>query len=593
MDQAPSYTRKKILIVEDSALQAELLRQTIAHEGHFVTVSNNGLEGLEKAQAIRPHLVVSDVYMPGLDGCELCARIKNDAELKDTPVILLTQMTKPEDIIKGLAAGADSYITKPFDSRHLLSKINYLLESPVEQYDCKRGSLEINIGDTNYTINADCKQILNVLLSTYENAFYQNRKLVEAELALKKLNEQLEQKVKEKTAALTAEISERRQAETALRNTNEFLLKVMDTTTNAIYALDLEGNFTMLNHQCTVISGYEFFDLIGRPFWACFVPDLLPELNELFHSVTTLGHTVSGFKSEIIRKDGSRRSITINAAPLVQNDKITGVVGTAEDITERKRLEEQFYKSQRLEAIGRLAGGVAHDFNNYLNAIIGFSELSMSETGRESGIYGNLETIHSSALKAADICRQLLTFSCKQVVEPRSVNINNIITGIDRMLKRLIGDNIKLDTVLDPDLGSIRADPTHIEQVIVNLAVNARDAMPGGGTIEIRTANAGAAGDNGRNNCQAAASRLVMVSVRDSGTGMPESVKRHIFEPFFTTKEEGKGTGLGLATVYGIVKHNGGHINVASEEGRGAEFTIYLPEHSEKTVCSGVGTEAG
>ena len=239
--------------------------------------------------------------------------------------------------------------------------------------------------------------------------------------------------------------------------------------------------------------------------------------------------------------------------------------------------EAQFRKAQKMEAVGRLAAGVAHDFNNILTAITGHSELLLRQLGADDPRRKNAEQIEKSAYFAAALTRQLLTFSRKQVIEPRVLNLNTVVLNIEKMLRRLIGEDIEFCTVLDPMAGHIKADPSQIEQVIMNLAVNARDAMATVGKLTITTANTTLGEEYLKHFPELSAGDYVMLAIADTGTGMSEEVKAHLFEPFFTTKPAGKGTGLGLATCFGIVQQNSGHINVYSELGRGTTFKIYFP----------------
>jgi two-component system cell cycle sensor histidine kinase/response regulator CckA len=230
-----------------------------------------------------------------------------------------------------------------------------------------------------------------------------------------------------------------------------------------------------------------------------------------------------------------------------------------------------------MEAVGRLAGGIAHDFNNLLTTVLGYSDMALNELGEDDPIRSEILEIRKAGERAANLTRQLLAFSRKQVFEPRTVDLNALIAESTRMLARLIGEHIHLITQLDPSLGSVRADPGQVEQVIANLVVNARDAMPEGGTLTIRTRNADVEVSGSREHFGVAPGRYVVILVTDTGVGIDSETQKRIFEPFFTTKEKPQGTGLGLATVYGIVSQSGGEIFVASEPGRGAAFAVYLP----------------
>ncbi|MGO8732466.1 MAG: PAS domain-containing protein, partial [Terriglobia bacterium] len=270
---------------------------------------------------------------------------------------------------------------------------------------------------------------------------------------------------------------------------------------------------------------------------------------------------------------------------------LTQYAGIAQDVTARRRLEDQFRQAQKMEAVGRLAGGVAHDFNNLLTIINGYSELALERLHPDDPIRNSIEEIAKAGGRAASLTRQLLAFSRQQVLAPRVLDLNALVAEVERMLRRLIGEDIALVMVPGAELGRVKADPGQIEQILVNLAVNARDAMPGGGKLVIETANLEFDDAYARSHPVVTPGRYVMLAISDSGTGMDAAIQAHIFEPFFTTKGQGKGTGLGLSTVYGIVKQSGGFIWVYSELGRGTTVKIYLPL-VEEAVESFPGSEA-
>jgi signal transduction histidine kinase/CheY-like chemotaxis protein len=304
---------------------------------------------------------------------------------------------------------------------------------------------------------------------------------------------------------------------------------------------------------------------------------LVPVLKKILTQVLETGEPVSGIEmSAPSPEDSSRHRYGIaNFYPIGADGARPSIIGVLiEETTARKELEQQLAQSQKMEAIGRLAGGVAHDFNNLLTVIKSYSTILLEalegDPRRE-----DVEEIAASADRAAALTRQLLAFSRRQMLQPRAIQLNGVVTEIEKLLRRLIGEDIVLQTFLEDDLWTVHADPGQIEQVVMNLAVNARDAMPAGGRLTIQTANGtvpALAGDRWLE-----PGSYVTLSVSDTGIGMTAEVQAHLFEPFFTTKERGKGTGLGLSTVYGIVKQSGGDISVTAEPGRGATFTIYLP----------------
>jgi signal transduction histidine kinase len=274
---------------------------------------------------------------------------------------------------------------------------------------------------------------------------------------------------------------------------------------------------------------------------------------------------------------GDYRVAEFAATAQVRDDRLVGILGIARDVTERLQLEQQFRQAQKMEAVGRLAGGIAHDFNNILTAITGYVDLLLEDLAAKDPRRQDAEEIRKAADRAAGLTRQLLAFSRQQVLQPRVVDLNALVSELEKMLRRLLGEDVTLATRLVAGLGRVRADPGQLEQVVMNLAVNARDAMPRGGKLTIETADVAFDATSAAEHYPAPPGAYAMLAVSDTGTGMDPETQAHLFEPFFTTKEKGKGTGLGLATVYGIVKQSGGFIWVYSDLGVGSTFKIYLP----------------
>jgi PAS domain S-box-containing protein len=298
-------------------------------------------------------------------------------------------------------------------------------------------------------------------------------------------------------------------------------------------------------------------------------------VSALFLPFVVKGETVGGLSLGAVEP----RHFSAEEVSLAQSvaDQISGVLVRTRLDEERRHLEEQYHQAQKMEAVGLLAGGIAHDFNNLLTAINGFAEMLQFQLSPDDPVQEMVERILGSGRRAADLVRQLLAFSRKQIIQPQVIDLNAAVTNMEKMLKRIIGEDIHLKTSLATELWPVEVDPAQIEQVIVNLAVNARDAMPAGGDLAIETANVVLGEEFAAQSLGAQPGEYVLLIVSDTGVGMSEAVKTHIFEPFFTTKEQGKGTGLGMATAYGIVTQSGGHIHVDSEEGRGTTFKIYLP----------------
>ena len=288
---------------------------------------------------------------------------------------------------------------------------------------------------------------------------------------------------------------------------------------------------------------------------------------------------------EFVRRDGTRIFTRLKAAPILgEGGEHLGSIASVVDVSEQRRaesevqrLQQQLLQAQKMEAIGRLAGGVAHDFNNLLTAILGNAELIRGEAGVPPTVADSVEQIQRAGRRAAELTQQLLAFSRKQLLQPRILDLNTLVETLSKMLRRVIGEHIALDLKLAPGLGLVKADPGQLEQVVMNLAVNARDAMAGGGRLALATRNVDTTAADASRGFEVPRGRWVALAVSDTGIGMEETVKAHLFEPFFTTKERGKGTGLGLSTAYGIVKQSDGYIFVESEPGRGSIFTILLP----------------
>src|SRR5438552_4167792 len=302
-----------------------------------------------------------------------------------------------------------------------------------------------------------------------------------------------------------------------------------------------------------------------------------PTNREQIRAFIRAGYRVSDSETREHDRDGRPRVFLNNVVGFVEDGHLVRVWGTQRDVTEQRHLEEQFRQSQKMEAVGQLAGGIAHDFNNLLTAILGNTQLLLRELPPGDSKRGDVEEIRKASERAASLTRQLLAYSRRQMLQPEVLDLNVVVAEMDKMLQRLIGEHIALVAVLAPDLGRVRADPNQIEQVIVNHVVNARDAMPERGKLRIETANVDLDETFAQIHLGSVPGPYAVLAVTDSGVGMDATVRAHLFEPFFTTKEVGKGTGLGLATVYGIVKQSDGYISVYSEPGRGSSFKIYLP----------------
>ena len=372
------------------------------------------------------------------------------------------------------------------------------------------------------------------------------------------------------------DITERLRAEQALRNSEQSYRSLVDGVRDVIFALSPGGEVTSLNPAFEEMTGFPPAEWVGRPFEAFVHPDDVPLALDLFGRVLQ-GEPRPTIQFRILTRAGTYRVAEFSATAQLRDGRLTGILGIGRDVTERLGLEQQLRQAQKMEAVGRLAGGIAHDFNNILTAITGHADLLLEDLGHHDPRRADVDEIRRSAERAAGLTRQLLAFSRQQVLQPKVVDLNALVLDMDKLLRRLIGEDVELATVLDPTLGRVTADPGQLEQVIVNLAVNARDAMPQGGKLTLETRNIDLDSSYTLEHSLVKPGPYVQLTVSDSGIGMDEETQAHAFEPFFTTKPRGQGTGLGLAMVYGTVKQSGGFIWVYSEPGRGATFKIYLP----------------
>ena len=385
---------------------------------------------------------------------------------------------------------------------------------------------------------------------------------------------------------LSEDITERKEAEAALGRSEKYFRSLTENALDIITVLDSDGSIRYESPSIEWALGYKPEELIGQNVFDFIHPEDLPSVMTTFAERSQIAGPAPPVEARFRHKDGSWRVIEAVGTNLLEDSAVAGIVVNSRDITERKQLQEQLLQAQKMDAIGQLTAGIAHDFNNLLTAINGFAELMRRELAAGDSNQDYLDKILNSGGRAADLVRQLLAFSSKQVIKPRVLDLNSSVASMDKMLRRIIGEDIALETRLTPELGAVKVDPTQLEQVIVNLAVNARDAMLGGGRLTIETANITLDADFVAHHLETEPGEYTLLSVSDTGVGMSEAVKAHIFEPFFTTKAQGKGTGLGLATVFGIVKQNHGHIWVYSEPGTGTTFKIYLPSAEEEQPYS-------
>jgi len=529
-----------ILIIEDDPNNLALITDYLEEDGLFtVLLAEDGESGVQRAGYARPDLILLDVLMPGIDGYETCRRLKTEAATREIPVIFMTALAETEDKVRGFKAGAVDYITKPFHREDILARV----------------SVHLHIREL-------------------------NRKLQEA-------NESLERRVAERTEELAKvnqklheKIAERIHIERQLRESDKRFRILVENLPVKIFIKDRALSYVTCSPSYARVLGIEPEEIPGTTDYYYYPAERAEKYQT---EDTRIMNRAQGEEwEEEYLKEGQRCWIHKIKKPLLNDaGEVTGILGAYWDITERRNLEEQLRQVAKLEAIGILAGGIAHDFNNLLTVILGYCELMLRQIGRQDPMRKNIEQIRNAGQSATSLTGRLLAFSRKQVLQPKELDLNHLVADMEKILQRLIGEDINLIAQLDPDLGRVRADRNQIEQVIINLAVNARDAMPAGGVLIIETANVRLDKTYARQHLDVLPGDYVLLAMSDTGTGMDTTTLAHLFEPFFTTKEVGKGTGLGLATVYGTVKQSGGTISAFSEPGQGASFKIYLPRVTE------------
>jgi two-component system cell cycle sensor histidine kinase/response regulator CckA len=350
-----------------------------------------------------------------------------------------------------------------------------------------------------------------------------------------------------------------------------FWRALVEASPDLVLVVDVTGTIVFANR---VVSVYAERGIVGGKIWEFAVGDAHTRLTEKLAQVIETRKAVV-YENQGLRADGSPGWYEVRAIPVVVDGKVDRLIWASSDITERKRLEEQLRQSQKMEAVGLLAGGVAHDFNNLLSVILSYSGMIADRRRSWEDASTDAREIHRAALRAADLTKQLLAFSRQQILAPAVLDVNHVIKGMETLLRRLTGEDVALSLVTSRAVGCVHADAGQLEQVILNLVVNAREAMPRGGNLTIETSEVEVDAMHANEALGRKAGAHVRIAVTDTGTGMDAATREHIFEPFFTTKE--KGTGLGLSTVFGIVRQSGGHVGVETEPSRGTTFTILLP----------------
>lgn len=588
----------EILIAEDSRAQAEKLRCLLQSRGFKVTETSNGREALHTACRYKPDLIISDIVMPEMNGYELCASIKQDEALKDVPVMLLSALSGPKDILQGLEVGVDYYLTKPYDEDFLLSKIESVFSSGLtHQAQNEPQELTVRYAGENHNLKFDSQRVLNLLLCTYENAVQINNNLLQTRSELKRLNQQLEDKVKKRTAKLAAEISEHKRTEAALRESEERLRTIIDSVEAGIVIIDPETHLIIdANPRAARMIGVSREHLIGCGCHANICP---AEKGKC--PIADLGQVVDNAEQILLADNGESIPILKTVVPIRLKgrkcllESFIDIKKWKHTEEEKQKLEAQLRQVRKMEAIGNLAGGIAHDFNNILTPLMVRAEMSLLDITGNSPVSLNLKEILKAGNRAKDLVKQILTFSRQNEQKLCALKIGPVVEEVLKLIRASLPATIEIRSNADAGHDTVFADPTQIHQVIMNLCTNAARAMgDNGGVLEVSLENlefglgnqissgAGISEYESQNQQEKTELGLspgnyLRLTVRDTGCGIEKSVMERIFEPYFTTQDKGEGTGLGLAVVHGIVTSIGGEISVESNPGKGTAFHVFFP----------------
>jgi signal transduction histidine kinase/CheY-like chemotaxis protein len=561
-----------ILIVDDKEENAYYLQALLTSSGHVADSARHGAEALVKARQSPPDLVISDLLMPVMDGYTLLRLWKADDRLKQVPFIVYTATyTEPEDEQLALSLGADAFILKPAEPEVFLARLRQVLENVT-------GAIPASPKKP----SGDEKELLKVYSKTLI------RKLEEKTLQLEESNRALQQ-----------DIGKRRQVEEELRWKTAFLEAQVDSALDGILVVDTQGQKILQNQRLNEIWKLprQIIEDKNDAAQIQFCASRTKKPKEFSDKVAYLSsHPDEVSQDEIELVDATildRYSSPVRD----QTGKYYGRIWTFRDITQHRKLEAQYHQSQKMEAFGQLAGGVAHDFNNILAVIQLQAELLKCEQNLSLEQLASASEIEQAAQRATNLTRQLLLFSRQQTMQPHDLNLQDVVANIAKMLKRTLGEHIHLQFKFSPQPLYIHADAGMMDQILLNLTVNARDAMPKGGQIIIETSAVEFDEVTAVQTAQARPGAFVCLSVTDTGSGIRPEILPRIFEPFFTTKEVGKGTGLGLATCFGIAQQHKGWINVYSEIDQGTTFRVYLPQLTtvpdKKTVWSSLASIRG
>jgi two-component system cell cycle sensor histidine kinase/response regulator CckA len=621
----------RILVVEDEVIVLRDLQQTLAQLGYDVpAVATSGAAAIAQAAAVRPDLVLMDIRLRGeMDGITAAQQIRTQFAI---PVVYVTAHADALTLQRVQPTTPYGYVLKPFNERELYVAVEtalyrHTVEGKLKRMEQWLATTLKSIGDAVIaTDHAGMITFMNPIaeaLTGWTQADALGRPLTEVFVArveptqipienpvVRVLQEGIVIDLEPNTYLVARDgrtiaisdsaapirddhgtitgvvlvfrdVTEHKRTEQALRGSEGRYRLLAEHSRDLIGLLDHRSQVLYASPSHESVLGMSPDDLLDQSIFTLIHPD---DRAQVQTALNNLGHVGTSATIELRLHTTSGSWIVVEAILASIMDAVTGepqLLFSARDITERKRLETQLLQAQKLESIGQLAGGVAHDFNNLLTVITGHADLALGMAAPNDPTRSDLEELRKAADRAAGLTRQLLAFARKQILEPRVLTLNDLVLEMDKLLRRLIGEDIELITLPAPDLGRVRVDPGQIEQVLINLVVNARDAMPEGGKLTIETQNVVLDDAYAQLRVGVIVGSYVMLAVSDTGIGMDQATQQHIFDPFFTTKAIGRGTGLGLATCYGIVKQHTGNIWVYSEVGQGTTFKIYLPRVGE------------
>jgi PAS domain S-box-containing protein len=548
-----------ILVVDDREDGRYLLEQLLKGNGHEVCTAANGAEALEILERGGIEFIITDILMPVMDGFQLCRKVRRSEYLRAIPVIIYTATyTGPGDETFALKIGADRFIEKPCEPAVLMAAIRDVTAQSRPEGMAPSGEHD------------------------------------QEEEALKLYSERLVMKLEQKMLEVERELAARGVAERAVRESETRLVDAQRLARMGDFTWEVETGAITWSDALFELLGYDKTEPIDYPTVAEAIhhPEDKAQVNEWLQAALDSGGTELPAKEyRILRKDGKVLFVRTVGHISRTPGKGPTVFATIQDVSERRQVEAerekllgQLIEIQRMESVGRLAGGVAHDFNNILQVMMGYSGMLMEKLPKGDDAHEFAREIAQGVDRASALTRQLLAFARKQTIAPKVLDLNETVESMLKMLRRLIGEDIDLVWLPERGLWPVRMDPSQVDQLLANLCVNARDAIGGVGKLTIETGKRTFDEAYCEEHAESLPGDYVLLAVSDDGCGMDQETLERIFEPFFTTKEPGEGTGLGMATVYGIVKQNDGFINIYSEPGHGSTFKLYLPRYTGEVV---------